>query len=49
MSEKSANKFLQSDQSMLSCLMLAQKPRQPASSAEERRYESTRDRCISLK
>lgn len=36
------NKFLQSDQSILSCLLLAQKPRQHALAAEERRYESNR-------
>jgi hypothetical protein len=32
------NKFLQSEQITLSCLLLAQKPRQRALSAEERRY-----------
>jgi hypothetical protein len=32
------NKFLQSDKNMLSCLLLAQKPRQHVFAAEERRY-----------
>ena len=32
------NKFLQSDQVMLSCLLLAQKSRHQALAAEERRY-----------
>jgi hypothetical protein len=32
------NKFLQSDQIILSCLLLAQKSRQYALAGEERRY-----------
>lgn len=33
-----ANKFLQSDQTILSCLLLAQESRQHGLAAEERRY-----------
>jgi hypothetical protein len=41
MSKQAHNKFLQSDQIVLSCLLQkAQKPRQHALAAEERRYVS---------